>query len=673
MMNKGSRDSSYFRRGVSVINAMKERDDDLALFHEMRKREKERNSSLLLPISDEFEPALGTHIAYELDFGQASSDSSLLKRVQVKQAASKMGSSPIYKIPASTPMRKGASDEFLTTDGDKNDYDWLLTPPGTPLFPSLEMEAQAAGFDQRPTPVVRPLTVLKTSRLSNSQSEPSSKIVRGSLTSRQATLSSGLSTSANASSRKPSATTPTAAVSSRPSTPTARSTVSASKSSSRSSTRSSTPVRRSSAPTLSQNSSAPPGRSSSVSKASTMPARNPAPSRGTSPSVRPRPLQPSSIPGFSLETPPNLRTSMPERPVSANRGRPGAPSSARSTTETPTANKPRRQSCSPSVTRGRIANDSHNSDRSNFRTSKSHGNGTEGAVPVVLGSKMVEKVMNARRSVSQGQEDQATTRSITSTMQAKRPVKSISSQDSTGFGRTLSKKSLDMALRHMDIRRSTPTSFRPHMTNIPTSSLYSVRSGAIKSKPTSISDSPIATSSNASSEYSASIAPDPEGSEFDDEDFGNGRGSRASQASQQNNMQFKGNVKSTNWLHSPTYSEDKNDHTLFFDQGFEILSDPMDDIIRTRSVGVGYDSKIGVEYLPHLLLHFSQWAIPIWAGEMQSLKARLPRSSMARRIRTGHEPKFSLGEPGISPKAQVMYPLRSMPNTVRLPHFALCR
>lgn len=56
-----------------------------------------------------------------------------------------------------------------------------------------------------------------------------------------------------------------------------------------------------------------------------------------------------------------------------------------------------------------------------------------------------------------------------------------------------------------DIRRSIPGKLRPLMTNIPASSMYSVRSvsGPTKNNRTiSVSDSPLATSSNASSELS---------------------------------------------------------------------------------------------------------------------------------------------------------------------------
>ncbi|KAK9058918.1 hypothetical protein SSX86_023766 [Deinandra increscens subsp. villosa] len=45
-------------------------------------------------------------------------------------------------MPSVTTVRKTGADEFLNSENDKNDYDWLLTPPDTPLFPSLETESQ---------------------------------------------------------------------------------------------------------------------------------------------------------------------------------------------------------------------------------------------------------------------------------------------------------------------------------------------------------------------------------------------------------------------------------------------------------------------------------------------------------------------------------------------------
>lgn len=65
------------------------------------------------------------------------------------------------------------------------------------------------------------------------------------------------------------------------------------------------------------------------------------------------------------------------------------------------------------------------------------------------------------------------------------------------------------------------------MTNIPASSMYSVRSGPTRSRTISVSDSPLGTSSNASSEVSVNNnGLCLEGSELDD-DIGSERGGRS--------------------------------------------------------------------------------------------------------------------------------------------------
>ena len=60
--------------------------------------------------------------------------------------------------------------------------------------------------------------------------------------------------------------------------------------------------------------------------------------------------------------------------------------------------------------------------------------------PVVIGTKMVERVINMRKLAPPRQDDKHS---------PGLSGKSASSPDSSGFGRTLSKKSLDMAIRHM--------------------------------------------------------------------------------------------------------------------------------------------------------------------------------------------------------------------------------
>ncbi|MFQ6647924.1 hypothetical protein Gotur_021909 [Gossypium turneri] len=513
---------------------MKEKEEELALFLEMRKREKEQSDLLLNHSYEDFDAPLG----------------------------SKPGTSPIFNLSASTatPPRKAAAaaDDFLNSDGDKNDYDWLLTPPGTPLFPSLEMESHKTVMSQIGTPKARP-TALK-SRLANPQPEsaargnlalnqpalspglnstgiqrpsssggpgsrPATPTGRPTLTGSKPTRSSTPTSRATLQSTKPSisaskpatkpltsstkpmisaakapspATKPTVSARSstptrstaRASTPTARPSIPSSKPASRAAT----PTRRPSTPS-STNISAPPIKSSSsVTKPTTAASRNSVPSRGASPTVASRLWKPSEMPGFSLDAPPNLRTTLPDRPLSATRGRPGAPSARSSSVEPGAIGRPRRQSCSPS--RGRLPNGAmlHLSGGSVPAVSRGYSKASDNVSPVVIGTKMVERVINMRKLAPPKQDDKNSPQRNSSGKSA--------SPDSSGFGRTLSKKSLDMAIRHMDIRRSIPGNLRPLMTNIPASSMYSVRSGHTRSRTISVLDSPLATSSNGSSELS---------------------------------------------------------------------------------------------------------------------------------------------------------------------------
>ncbi|GMI86255.1 Basic Proline-rich Protein 1 [Hibiscus trionum] len=513
---------------------MKEKEEELALFLEMRKREKEQ-SHLLNHTSEDFDAPLG----------------------------SKPGTSPMFNLsaPTASPVKKtaAASDDFLNSDSDKNDYDWLLTPPGTPLFPSLEMESQKTVMSQIGTPKAR-LTALK-SRLANPQPESAA---RGNLALNQPALSPGLNSTGTrrpsssggpgsrpatptgrptltaskparsstptsratlqstkpsvsaskpvASARKPltSSTKPTVSASKTPSpatkptvsarsstptrstarssTPTARPSIASSKPASRAAT----PTRRPSTPSSTPNISAPPIKASSSVTKPAAASRNSVPSRGASPTVASRPWKPSEMPGFSLDAPPNLRTTLPDRPLSATRGRPGAPSARSSSVEPGAIGRPRRQSCSPS--RGRLPNGNmHLSGSSVPAVSRGYSKVSDGVSPVVIGTKMVERVVNMRKLAPPKPDDKHSPGSSSA---------KSASPDNSGFGRTLSKKSLDMAIRHMDIRRSIPGNLRPLMTNIPASSMYSVRSGHSRGRTISVSDSPLATSSNGSSELS---------------------------------------------------------------------------------------------------------------------------------------------------------------------------
>ncbi|KEH28284.1 ATP-binding protein, putative [Medicago truncatula] len=545
------------------------RDDELALFHQMKNCEIENDDLLLRDSTEEF---------VDSPFDLNPKDSHL------------------FNISSSTeaPVRRtGAADDFLNSETDKNDYEWLLTPPGTPLFPSLEMETKktvmsrlgasttrptelksrlanppsehsrrsnlvskqqasfpgltSSGGTRRPlssgNPGSRPATPTGRPTLSTSSksSRPSTPTSRTSIASARTMVTTPTSRTSIPSSRTmvttpPSRTSipsnrttaaaakpvvsstkttipvsktttvpaakPTPTVPSRSSTPLLRSTTRSSTptsrptlSTSRPASRASTPTRRPSTPLNAPSISAPSVKTSSISKPAPAVSKQPVPSRGTSP-ARSRPWKPSEMPGFSLDAPPNLRTTLPERPVSATRGRPGAgaPSARSSSIEPASSVRPKRQSCSPS--RGRPANGiSHTSGSSMPAVNRGYSKVNDKVSPVAMGNKMVERLINMRKLAPPRPD-------VKSSPHSNLSGKSSSSPDNSGFGRTLSKKSLDMALRHMDIRKSVPGNLRPLMTNIPASSMYSVRSGHQRSLMVSVSGSPHATSSNAGSEVS---------------------------------------------------------------------------------------------------------------------------------------------------------------------------
>ncbi|KAI5065043.1 hypothetical protein GOP47_0019738 [Adiantum capillus-veneris] len=630
--------------GSSHATPGNERDEDLVLFHEMQKRER------------------------------AAISSSVTQTLQRDPSA------------ISEPRNKaGSEDIFTSSEWGKNDYDWLLTPPATPLIPNLDHEAVGNCYSLSGAASTR--SVLKTtSRLGISRSEPPSRaepvsrIVRGTLgVQKPANNAASLSSSTNSISKKslPSSTvatsrpstpssngrpstpvsqpaarpfTPTrtagaprvstSSSSIRPSTPTGRSSIvsstraasssgpslarsastsasasairaasaSASLASTRpgaSSSRASTPVKRPATPTRTANppstiTANPPStimRSSSVSRTSALPqSKSAASSRPSSPSSRVRQpvAHPAVLPGFSQEPPPNLRTSMPDRPLSNSRGSVASRASGTKLAQPEvTSNNARslRLSSSPLTTRGRVSSDSLNSEKS-LSKGKPH-DALQSTLSNGIQSKMVDRTVSTRKPLVLPEKPSA---GISS--QVKKPVKSSpvrdlksttpSVRESTGFGRNLSKKSLDMALRHMDIRKNTPSSFKSFMSNVPTSSLYSVRSSNGRGlSSSSVADSPMATSSNASSEHSFRIAIDQEGSEIGDEMVSE-KGSKTSPISQPDSYNER---KVNSWLGSPNYANGNNADILqVFEQGIERLSSTESPLISHSDGGVKCDN-----------------------------------------------------------------------------------
>ncbi|XP_038703827.1 uncharacterized protein LOC120000026 [Tripterygium wilfordii] len=359
----------------------KERDDDLLLFKELRKREKDGIATLLQPVSDEFNPSGAGHYAQ------------------------------LYRIASG---KKGY--EFFP-ENDKNDYDWLKTPPATPLFPSLEMETNAPQLAvQRQLPIIQPPpTLSRLIRIINNMQ-----------------FSGNPSEAANASSIGVRPRTPTTKLNNLPlrfKTPNH-----GTRSISSTETRKSPIFQQK---TIQHQQQTTDFITSNLSK--TKPK-----SRGVSPLVRSTIPAPTVVPpGFSTETPSNLRT---DRSTSATRGRP--PNSAlvallnnQKPEVEPPISKPknRRQSCSPSVTRGRrvVA-----VVESKPESSQTAGNGTQ-----FMGSRMVEKVMNARKLSGSGGAfaDQGKMYSRA----AAGSVNGSPSASGFGFAGMTSKSSPDVALKHM--------------------------------------------------------------------------------------------------------------------------------------------------------------------------------------------------------------------------------
>lgn len=149
------------------------------------------------------------------------------------------------------------------------------------------------------------------------------------------------------------------------------------------------------------------------------------------------------MPGFSLEAPSNLRTTLPERPQTASSSRTrafGATSSSRSASKE--RDVARRQSCSPSRNRAPIGN--VNGAVPSLRGRRAKTKNDDGGLisHVAKGNQKVERVVNMRKLAPPRLTESGGRGGISA-------GKSSSGSDGLGFGRNLSKSSIDMALRHM--------------------------------------------------------------------------------------------------------------------------------------------------------------------------------------------------------------------------------
>ncbi|KVI11493.1 mucin-12-like [Cynara cardunculus var. scolymus] len=504
------------------------------------------------------EKEIGDDLSLLIDFSGANLNLDLLQKSnQFQETLDSESENPF--MPQTKSMIHGqdpGADDLLNSENSITDYDWLLSPPRNPLL-SLELEEHktlisdnlmSSGQSTSPksslgTPSadnISTTTMAPTLPASSNGIKSSSGTIRRPSPSRKAPSTGSRSSTPTTRATVPSTTKPSRSStptsrpivastkpvapskrsitptksSARSSTPTPRPSIpsAASKSISRSSTptlrpsiiaaskstsRSSTPTQQPSNPSGLLTTSVNGGRSSSVTKARAPSVKNPASSRGSSPSVKSRPSKnPPEMTGFATEAPPHIKKSLPERPASVSKGRPGLNTVKLPASECNSKAIPKRSSCSPS--RGQVLNGSSNNGvKSGLTKNRGYSNGSDDVNPVLMGTKMVERVVNMRK-LAPPRQDYISNQNNTS-------GKLSVSQDNSGFGRTLSKKSFDMALRHLDIRRSMPGNMRAMITKVPASSVYSVRSESTKTQTISASDSPLATSSSASSDNNPSF------------------------------------------------------------------------------------------------------------------------------------------------------------------------
>ncbi|KAE8695507.1 hypothetical protein F3Y22_tig00110705pilonHSYRG00068 [Hibiscus syriacus] len=582
MMNRNLRESLVNGEGKSCINLNNKNMSAAAASHHHRVG-RSLNAGLFPRDSDE---NLDLFSKSRRSLSVASSDESFYVSMKLGRVSN-----------GSAKVKAGIDDLLSSTEEGKHDYDWLLTPPGTPLFPSSEgSESQSTSLAPRSNPKVRSVSTTKASRLSISHSESnhasrparSSSVTRPSLSSSYSNYSSNtgssiLSTSSASLSSytRPSSHITRSSSAARPSTPSARSTPSRpstpskvrpsptssyiersrpsqslrpttlisspqipanlNSTSVRSNSRPLTPTRRNPASSLSSPASPSLSTGRIVSN-----GRTSAPSsRPSSPGPRVRPpQQPVVPPDFPLDSPPNLRTTLPERPISAGRSRSGASATVKANQDTCSSiNMPRRHS-SPIAARGRLTDPPGRA--------RVHSNGHSSSI-------------HESRRISH-----------VSDLAMRKPVKSsTTTADGTGFGRNISKKSLDTAIRHMDIRNGSVnirslsgTTLFPQSIRSAPAKTQLLRSDSFNSNGSASSLRNGEYSENGNSILSAAE----NGSDAHDVRYSTKLSEvDIYESSRYDAMLLKEDLKNINWLHS---IDDKSDQGSIFDNGFESLPEP---------------------------------------------------------------------------------------------------
>ncbi|RAL53353.1 hypothetical protein DM860_007025 [Cuscuta australis] len=420
------------KRGHSVESraVFKEKDDDdLALFNEVQSRERDH---FLLDAKDEFEDICSTRLRC---FSE-------------------------YKRGISIPAR-GESSELLNDEGNKNDYDWLLTPPDTPLFPSLDDDEipPPVNVSQRGRPRSQPISISRSSTM-----EMSHRSSRGSASPGR------LSPSPRSSNNSYNA---------------ANHLITRGRTSSPSPTRN----KKLSSPPPPTSSALTPRRLSTGSSGrlrGTSPVKS---NRGNSASPKIRAWQSNLLPGFSMEAPPNLRTSLADRPTSYVRG--SSPASGNG------SRSGRKSSMSP--VRSVSSTYSHDRDRvSSYGKCSVASSGDDDT--------------ESLQSTPASSLDPLGPRSFGGTFQHNKALGSKKKMTRITSSSSAPKRSIDMTLRQMDQRKSPHNMFRPLLSSVPSSTFYSGKASGARRSLGSLHSS-VTTSSNASSDQGICIAHDTEASE----------------------------------------------------------------------------------------------------------------------------------------------------------------
>lgn len=432
------------KRGQSFESGLiiKAKDDDLVLFNEVQNQERDNS---LLHTTDDFEDSL-----------------------------SKLKHFSDFKIGINIPSR-GKSSDLLNGEDQKNDYDWLLTPPETPLFPTLDDDdPQPVNPAPRGRPRSQPIPISRSLTDKNYQTNRSSYSPQRLSPSPR---SSGTSAQMKGRSSSAPQSSPPSVI--RSTTPTQRSCTPPNKPS--------TPVPRSSTPTLRRRSTSSSIQASSYGGRGASPLKA---SRGNYASPKSQGWQ-KTLSGFNSEAPPNLRTSLSDRPVSHVRG-----SSPASRNGRELSMKLGGKLMSPTSSRSISSSHSHERDHFNSYSKASmaySGDDDEESLHSI-------KVGISRSSPPRKDGVLANNKAMPFSRKPSRASPSNS----------VPNRSFHSSLRLMDQCKTTHNMFRPLLSSVPAATF----------RPIFSRNSSLTTSSNTSSEQGViSVAPDVEGSEHEQNDI----------------------------------------------------------------------------------------------------------------------------------------------------------